>query len=296
MGYNNIQYGLQNSGVYSSAGAERIIFIPFEDVKSYEVIDSDVVNDIFLFPNKKYHLFDALDDISYLMTTSNTKAGKLYQLDVGFNVPNETGFKNTLFDQLTDTEVVAIVQDNNFVWWLLGHEQPLKVVSNEEKIDNDNNGYTLKLSSKQREMPYHMSNTWIANVANLPFSDMINNGGVTVPVVISPPVPSNNTNPPTIPMNSGNVKVAPPNNYVIENNIEYILAVGGRTVKMPLNPVDGQQHVIKDLNSTAYLLPITIDGNGRAIDSDLKIKIDAKDGAVSLFYAANKWNTHTFIN
>jgi hypothetical protein len=296
MGYNNIQYGLQNSGVYSSAGAERIIFIPFEDVKSYEVVDGDVVNNIFLFPNKKYHLFDALDDISYLMTTSNTKAGKLYQLDVSFNVPNETGFKNALFDQLTDTELVAIVQDNNFVWWLLGHEQPLKVISNEEKIDNDNNGYTLKLSSKQREMPYHMSDSWIANINNLPFSSVLNNNGTVVTVVINSPVPPNNPNTPTIPMNAGNVKVAPPNNYVIENDIEYVLAIGGRTVKMPTNPVDGQQHVIKDLNSTAYLLPITIDGNGRAIDSDLQIKIDTKDGAVSLFYAANKWNTHTFIN
>lgn len=295
MGYNNIQSGLQNSSIYSTAGAQRIIFIPFEDVKSYEVVDGDIVNDIFLYPNKKYHLFDNLDDISYLLTTNSTKSGKLYQIDISFVVPNETGFKNTLFDQMVDTELVAILQDNNFVWWLLGHEQPLKVVSNEEKIDNDNNGYTIKLNSKQRELPYHMSASWIANINNLPFSTMIDNSGGIVPVVINAPQPNNNTTP-TIPMNTSNVKVAPPNNYIIENSIEYILAVGGRTVKMPLNPLDGQEHVIKDLNSTAHLLPIILDGNGRNIDSDLQIKIDTKDGAVSLFYAANKWNTHTFIN
>lgn len=294
MGYNNIQHGYRNTGAYCAPGAARIIFIPSEDVRGYEVMSGDTVNRVILAPQGVFHLFDDLDNVSYVPTTTPSKSGKLYQLDLSFTVPILTGQKSTLFDQMMDTDLVAIVQDNHFSWWLLGHEQPLRLLSNEGKVDNDNNGYTLKLSTKQREAPYHMSSAWIQSLNNLPFSETITSEDAALtPVTISVPTPtSGQTNP--LPSNVGNVKVAPNDGYVIETFIDYVLALGGRTVRLPQNPQDGRAITIKDLNGTANILPVTIDGNGRAIDQDLTFSINTATGAISLFYAANKWNAFTF--
>lgn len=297
MGYNNIQHGLANTGVYSSPGAERIIFAAAEDVRGYSVVSGDTVTAISLAPGRQYHLFDNLDDLAYGLTTTSTKSGKLYQLDVSFTVAVETGQKNTLFDQLADTELVAVLQDNNFQWWLLGHEQPLRVISNEARVDNDTNGYTVKLSGKQRELPYHMADSWIQAIGSLPFSTLLDPvDGTLNPVTIQPTSPGSNGSLPTPTAGVSNVKVAPADGYIVEPQIDFVLALGGRTVKLPLNPQEGKLYTIKDLNGVASFLPIVVDGNGRVIDQNLTARIETSEGSLSLVYAASKWNICAFVN
>ena len=294
MGYNTLTNGLQNRGIYSAPGCLRFILVPSEDVQGYEVVSGSTVNAVRLYPTKKYHLFDDIDDISYLLTNTRTKSGPLYQLDLGFTVPIQTGAKNVLFDQMADTELVAIVQDANSNWWLLGHDQPLKLVTGEQKIDNDTNGYTIKLSTKQSVLPLHMSAAWINNLNTLPFSTLVDSiDGAFVPISVQ--VPTTNGNLPTG-FNYQNIIVNPPTNYVIEPNIGTVFAGGGKTVKLPTNPSLGQEHTIKDYLGVADLLPITLDGNGRLIDELRTFQLNTKDAAVKVMFNGLKWGVVAFVN
>jgi hypothetical protein len=300
MGYNNIQNGLQaDVQAYSSPGAQRIIFIPQEDVASYQILSGDTVDQINLVTGKKYHLFDNLDELSYVLNTTSTKAGNIYSIDLAFTVAKHTIQKNTLFSQLMDTKVVAILQDNNFNWWLLGHEQPFTVPSIEAKIDTDANGYSLKLSTKQRETIFRMSTNWIQNLNQLPFTDQVDGAGYSN-VQISIQVPTGNGGTVGSPTgsNQANIIIAPANNYVVANNISGVFAIGGRTVKLPPAPVDGQYVMVKDYRGIAATLPIVVDGNGHLILLDDMLeptqRIKTNAGSLSLMFAGNTWHHYAF--
>lgn len=62
------------------------------------------------------------------------------------------------------------------------------------------------------------------------------------------------------------------------------------TIILPLNPVSGQTLSIKDNTGLAGSNPITIQGNGKMIDSQADYTIQFNWGFVGLIYNGTQWN------
>jgi hypothetical protein len=295
--YNSVKNGLNNRTRFNYGGADRIIFVAAADIYQTQVLSGDTVDKIVLYATKQFHLFESLENISLVETPSRGKNGTIYDVTLAFNSGVQTIEKHRLFDQLADTDLVAIVQDKMRRWWALGLDQPLKMTTTDQKIDDDNNNYAIKFTTRQRERSKIMSNHWIDGINSLPFSQMVDsNAGVTIPVNILVQSPTAGSNAPTA-YNFLNEVTMPPSGYVIKSTDGIIMAVPGRTVKLPQNAVNGNYHVIKDAVGTASdTTPIMVDANGSTIDGSPLGLIETTYGSLTISYSQGKWFTRATVN
>jgi hypothetical protein len=295
--YNSLQNGLNNKTRFNYGGARRIIFVAAADIDKTIILSGDTVDRVDLYRGKKFHMFEELENISLIETPTRNKNGTIYDVTLAFNSGVQTIEKHRLFDQLADTDLVAIVQDRMNRWWMVGLDQPLKMTTTDQKIDDDNNNYNIKFVTRQRERSKIMSNDWIDLLNTLPYSQMINsNAGVSIPVNVQVSSPTAGNNVPAA-YNFLNEVVQPPTGYVIKSTDGSIMAVPGRVIKLPTSAINGQYHVIKDSVGTASdTTPITIDGNGLNIDGKPQYLINTDYGSASIIYMNNQWLVKAFVN
>ena len=293
--YNALTSGLNNRTRFNRAGARRVIFVAADDIYHVTTQSGDTVTKVQLNAGKKFHLFDSLENITFQQQPTRSKNGTLYNITLGFNSTVQTIEKNRLFDQLGNNDLVAIIQDKMNRWWIAGLDQPLKMQTTDQKIDDDNNSYNIKLTTQQRERAKVMGDSWVNDINNLPFSQMLdgaNGFGIPVNIIVNSPNVSNT--PPQY--NQQNQVVQPPTGYVIQRTDGEIMAVPGRVVKLPTSGVNGQNHLIKDSVGTAYDSPITIDGNGNLVDGAATCRIKSDYGAITVTYSEGHWLVKNFVN
>lgn len=61
-------------------------------------------------------------------------------------------------------------------------------------------------------------------------------------------------------------------------------------VVLPLSPVEGQQHIIKDIDGTASITPIIVDGNGNTIDGSITLSLSSNYEAKTVIFGPTEWN------
>ena len=298
---NFLQLGLDNRPVFHLAGARRLMLIKSDFIASISTTgDTSFVEEITLRTGTKWNLFNELDNLSYSLTPEVTRNGTLYSLEVGFTASIQTRDKNSLFESLRNTDVTAVIQDRNNRWWLLGIEQPLQLTTQEQRIDNEVNQYSIKLTGRQRENVKEMSPVWVISLQADLFTDMLdsidgttlgiqviaanNNGGII------PPAPTQ------LPNNFQNTITAPPSGYLIPDTMGVVFALPGTTIRLPANATNGEQHTVKDFTGNAAVSSIIISGNGRRIDGFPEARISSDYGALTFTYANLNWQTTAFVN
>lgn len=292
-----LQNGLDNRPVFHIPGAYRILLIPQADIYRCAINSENRVEEVYLVSGKKWNLFNDMDNISFTKTPKLTKNGTLYQVEIGFTVNVQTTSKNNLFNSLRETELTAVVQDKNNRWWMVGNEQPLKVSSQEEIIDNDNNVYKIKLFAEQRKQVLGMSQAWFSTLDMIPMNDAVDTiDGANVPIAVITPQ-TNGTVIPTPVIITQITITTPPTGYVITPAVGVVFAAANTTIKLPPSAVNGQEHTIKDFSgNSSYSLPITVDGNGHSIDGEATVSINTDYGALKVIYVDGVWLTTGFVN
>ena len=176
----------------------------------------------------------------------------------------------------------------------------LRLTIQEQKIDNDINQYTIKLTCKQRDNVKEMSGVWIIALTSDMFSTMIDSvDGAGISLTYVGATNNGGSNPPQpiqLPNNFQNTITEPPTNYVIGETIGVVFASAGNTVKLPSSATNGQQHTVKDYAGIASVASITVDGNGKLIDGNAAFPISTDFGAITFTYNNNAWYTNAFIN
>ena len=298
MAYNNyMKLGLDNRPVWNTPGSKRIMFVKADVIQGIQYTESDLVDAVNLRAGEKWNLFNDLDTISYSLTPTVGKNGTLYGVEIAFTVNVQTRAKNRLFDSMRNTDLTAIVQDQNHRWWLVGLEQPLRLTTQEQKLDNDNNMYTLKLTTNQRENVKEMSDVFKANLTDADFTSMLDSiDGVTLDIRVASTNGGSTPAPGTqLPNNFLVTITAPPTGYVVLDNIGVVFATAGTTIKLPAIDINGQQHTIKDFTGLASTATITIDGNGKQIDGFSSFRINTDYGSASFTYNNGSWSVSGFV-
>jgi hypothetical protein len=296
-----LQNGLANRPVFSLAGNKDLILIKSSAILSISTnLEEELVEEVNLQFGEKYNLFEDLDNLFYVLTPEISKNGTLYGIEIGFTVPIQTTAKNSLFNTLRNTDVTAIVRDRNNRWWLCGLKQPLKLTTQEQKIDESTNQYSIKLTGKQRDNVKEMSGVWIIALTENQFSDMVDSvDGANLDITFVSATNNGGSNPPApvqLPNNFQNTITAPPTNYVIGQTIGVVFATPGTTIKLPATAVNGQQHTVKDYVGVASSVSITVSGNGKLIDGNAEAKVNTDYGSITFTYLNNNWLTTGFVN
>ncbi|MFD2717909.1 hypothetical protein ACFST9_04235 [Hymenobacter monticola] len=304
MSYNYLNNGYDNRPIFNIPGAKRLFMIKKENLLALgqspgllNGLSNYLIEDISIFG--KWNIFNELDNFKFDVKLNRSKAGDLYSLELGFSINMLTRDKNTLLENLLNTDVTVMIQDENDRFWLLGDEQPLRMSELGKTIDGEVNQYTVKLEGRQLKMMKEVGQIYIITLTEV--TDMVdstdggavtwvlNTGGSTGPITGGSSTPSQQ-------LNILSSVTNPPNGYTIRS-IDHVILVGaGRSINLPSSPVQGQEHILKDYSGGASLLPITVNGNGKLIDGYSTASINTDFGALTFIYGAGGWNTTAFVN
>ncbi|KUG07419.1 hypothetical protein ASU33_13785 [Solirubrum puertoriconensis] len=240
-----------------------------------------------------------MEDLRYTVVPETTKNGTLYGVEISFTVTIQTDAKNRMFDAMRETDLAAVVQDNNRRWWLIGHEQPLRLTQQDQKVDKDGNQYSVKLQNRQRQNVKGLNTEFVAQLFNQPFNPVLDSiDGVTLDIRVATTTGGSTGTPgggDNLPNNFLNTITAPPTGYVILDSIGVVFASAGTIIKLPVAAQNGEQHTVKDYTGLAETAPITIDGNGKLIDGAEKFKVNSNYGSATFTFNNNAWLVSAFV-
>lgn len=297
MAYTNyLQNGYENTYTFYTPGALRLLLVKADAVQQLVYASKDEVDRVNLRINEQWNLFNALDNLSYVLSPEATKNGTLYTAEISFTAAIQTTQKNRLFEAMRNTDMVAIVEDKNFRWWLIGVDQPLRMVQQEQKVDNDTNQYVIKMTCRQRDNVKQMTPAFVEGLVDMMFNpsiDSTDGTGLHVHIITNNDEPTEDMG---LPNNFQNTVTAPPNNYVIVDSIGIVFATAGSTVKLPALALNGQQHTVKDYTGIASTASITVSGNGQLIDGFATFVLNSDFGAATFTHNDGKWLVSSFVN
>lgn len=305
MSFNNyLINGYDNRPVFNIPGAKRLFMIRRENLLALgqspgllNGLSNYLIEDISIFG--KWNLFTDPDNFKFDVKLNRSKAGDLYSVELGFSINLITRDKNTLLENLLNTDAVVMIQDENDRFWLIGDEQPLRVAELGKTIDGDVNQYTLKLEGRQLKMMKEVGQIYIITITEV--TDMVDStdGGAVSWVLNTGGTTGSGSGGSSSPPQQLNILSSvtnPPNGCTIRS-IDHVILVGaGRSINLPASPVQGQEHILKDYSGGASLLSITVSGNGKLIDGNATASINTDYGALTFIYGAAGWNTTAFIN
>ena len=152
-------------------GIKAVYMANFEDVATV-TITSDEVSGITMAgtPPKKFYAYYFNPNTSSFTTTmqTNRENGTLYfETVLSLVFPKQDATKRVEINALAQAGLMAIVQDSNDNYWLLGYNDPLLMTTGtaETGVNRaDRNGYALELTDAQNQMPYTVDDTIIAGL------------------------------------------------------------------------------------------------------------------------------------
>lgn len=144
----------------ANVGGVKVVYMAnFEDVVGVAVT-TDVVSGITLGTGKKFYTYNFNPNTSNFTTTvqANRENGTLYFESVlSLVFPKQDAAKRLEVNALAQAGLLAIVQDNNDNYWLLGKDEPLLMTAGTAETGTaraDRNGYALEFTDGQKQMPY----------------------------------------------------------------------------------------------------------------------------------------------
>ncbi|WP_149867177.1 hypothetical protein [Solirubrum puertoriconensis] len=295
---NYLKTGLDNGRGFNVPGAARLMLVNRDAIQSL-FYDGELVEQVVLRVGEGWNMFQHLEDLRYTVVPETTKNGTLYGVEISFTVTIQTDAKNRMFDAMRETDLAAVVQDNNRRWWLIGHEQPLRLTQQDQKVDKDGNQYSVKLQNRQRQNVKGLNTEFVAQLFNQPFNPVLDSiDGVTLDIRVATTTGGSTGTPgggDNLPNNFLNTITAPPTGYVILDSIGVVFASAGTIIKLPVAAQNGEQHTVKDYTGLAETAPITIDGNGKLIDGAEKFKVNSNYGSATFTFNNNAWLVSAFV-
>lgn len=151
--------GIARDCTASVGGVKAVYMANFEDIVGVAVT-TDVVSGITLGTGKKFYTYYFNPQTSNFVVNinANRENGTLYfETVLSLVFPKQDAAKRLEVNALAQAGLMAIVQDNNDNYWLLGKDEPLLMTSGTAETGTaraDRNGYALEFTDGQKQMPY----------------------------------------------------------------------------------------------------------------------------------------------
>lgn len=145
-------------------GIKAVYMANFEDVDTVTVT-SNVVSAITMAASKKFYAYYFNPNTSNFTTNinANRENGSLFfETVLSLVFPKQDATKRIEVNALAQAGLMAIVQDNNDNYWLLGKDEPLLMTSGAAPTGTaraDRNGYEMEFTDAQMQMPYTVDPT-----------------------------------------------------------------------------------------------------------------------------------------
>lgn len=158
--------GIARDCTANVGGVKAVYMANFEDVVGVAVT-TDVVSGITLGTGKKFYTYNFNPNTSSFTVTvqANRENGTLYfETVLSLVFPKQDAAKRLEVNALAQAGLMAIVQDNNDNYWLLGKDEPLLMTSGTAESGTaraDRNGYALEFTDGQKQMPYTVDDSII---------------------------------------------------------------------------------------------------------------------------------------
>lgn len=140
-------------------GIKAVYMANFEDVDTVTVT-TNVVSGITMVASKKFYAYYFNPNTSNFTTNinANRENGSLFfETVLSLVFPKQDATKRIEVNALAQAGLMAIVQDNNDNYWLLGKDEPLLMTSGAAPTGTaraDRNGYEMEFTDAQMQMPY----------------------------------------------------------------------------------------------------------------------------------------------
>lgn len=151
--------GIARDCAANVGGVKAVYMANFEDVVGVAVT-TDVVSGITIGTGKKFYTYNFNPNTSNFVVNinANRENGTLYfETVLSLVFPKQDAAKRLEVNALAQAGLMAIVQDNNDNYWLLGKDEPLLMTTGTAETGTaraDRNGYALEFTDGQRQMPY----------------------------------------------------------------------------------------------------------------------------------------------
>lgn len=150
-------------------GIKAVYMANFEDVDTVTVT-ANVVSAITMVSSKKFYAYYFNPNTSNFTTNinANRENGSLFfETVLSLVFPKQDATKRIEVNALAQAGLMAIVQDNNDNYWLLGKDEPLLMTSGAAPTGTaraDRNGYEMEFTDAQMQMPYTVDGTIVAGL------------------------------------------------------------------------------------------------------------------------------------
>lgn len=140
-------------------GIKAVYMANFEDVDTVTVT-TDEVSGITMVASKKFYAYYFNPQTSNFVTNinANRENGTLFfETVLSLVFQKQDAAKRLEVNALAQAGLMAIVQDNNDNYWLLGKDEPLLMTSGAAPTGTaraDRNGYEMEFTDAQMQMPY----------------------------------------------------------------------------------------------------------------------------------------------
>lgn len=154
--------GIARDCVANVGGIKAVYMANFEDVTGVTVTDN-VVTAISMAGSAKFYAYYFNPQTSSVITNvqANRENGTLYFESVlSLVFPRQDAAKRLEVNALAQAGLMAVVQDNNDLFWLLGKDEPLLMTTGTAETGTaraDRNGYALELTDGQKQMPFSVA-------------------------------------------------------------------------------------------------------------------------------------------
>lgn len=151
--------GIARDCVANVGGIKAVYMANYEDVATV-TITANVVSAITMAASAKFYAYYFNPNTSSFVTNiqANRENGTLYFESVlSLVFARQDASKRIEVNALAEAGLMAIVQDNNDNYWLLGKDEPLLMTSGSAATGTaraDRNGYELELTDAQKQMPF----------------------------------------------------------------------------------------------------------------------------------------------
>lgn len=158
--------GIARDCAANVGGIKAVYMANFEDVDTVTVT-SNVVSAITMVASKKFYAYYFNPQTSNFVTNAqaNRENGTLFfETVLSLVFPKQDAAKRLEVNALAQAGLMAIVQDNNDNYWLLGKDEPLLMTTGTAETGTaraDRNGYALEFTDGQKQMPYTVDDSII---------------------------------------------------------------------------------------------------------------------------------------
>lgn len=164
--------GLNTSCRESSLGGiKQVFFALIDDVKGVTVTGDKITN-IEMADGKKFHQYRLLKNTGSLTSTLNVSdtAASYFTNEVTLQFFKQETSKRIEIMSLLMSEVAAIVQDANGIYWYLGKDMPIEATAGVAETGtnaSDGNRYEITLSDTSRELPFEVDADVLNDIVDL---------------------------------------------------------------------------------------------------------------------------------